>query len=141
MVQCHSARPRLGVLVAGTIAAFMCLMSGMPCAADTTVFSTDFESGLPAQFSAPGSVIQGVQGYAGLGPSGNQFSGSFLRYTSVPLFDTQLSLTGLPAHDHLSLKFLLAVIDFAPCADERKSSSRVPANGCGLQALQVLHAD
>jgi hypothetical protein len=77
----------------------------------TPVFSTDFESGVPAQLSAPGSVIAGVQGYAGLGPTGRQFSGSFLRYTSVPLHDTQLSLTGLPAHDRLSVKFLLAVID------------------------------
>jgi hypothetical protein len=79
--------------------------------ADTTVFFTDFESGLPAQMSAPGAGIEGVQGYAGLGPVGNQFGGHFLRYTSVPLFDTSLTITGLPAHDHLSLAFLAAIID------------------------------
>jgi hypothetical protein len=84
---------------------------GVASAQSTNVFSTDFESGLPAQFTAPGSVIEGVQGYAGLGPSARQFAGSFLRYTSVPLFDTHLTLTGLPAHDHLKLSFLLAVID------------------------------
>ena len=79
--------------------------------ADTTVFYTDFESGIPAEFNAPGSILDGVQGYAGLGPAGNQFGGSFLRYTSVPLYDTQLTVTGLPAHDHLSLGFLAAIID------------------------------
>lgn len=75
------------------------------------VFATDFESGVPAQMSAPGCVLSGVQGWAGLGPAGNQFGGQFLRYTSVPLFDTKLVLRGLPAHTHVSLGFLLAVID------------------------------
>ena len=89
--------------------AFLCLVSSAH--ADTTVFSTDFQSGLPAEFSAPGAAIEGVQGYSGLGPVGNQFGGSFLRYTSVPLHDTALTLTGLPAHDHLKLSFLLGVID------------------------------
>jgi hypothetical protein len=79
--------------------------------ADTTVFFTDFESGLPAELSATGCILDGVQGYAGLGPVGSQFGGQFLRYTSVPLYDTQVTLTNLPAHDHLKLSFLLAVID------------------------------
>ena len=79
--------------------------------ADTTVFYTDFESGIPAQISAPGCITDGVQGYAGLGPVGNQFSGSFLRYTDVTLHNTTLTLTGLPTHDHLSLAFLAAIID------------------------------
>jgi len=91
---------------------FTCLAALVPAAwADTTVFYTDFESGLPTEMTAPGSVIESVQGYAGLGPAGNQFGGSFLRYTSVPLYDTQLTLTGLPAHDHLTLAFLAAMID------------------------------
>ena len=78
---------------------------------DPVVFSTDFESGVPPEITAPGSVLDGVQGYAGLGPVGNQFGGQFLRYTSVPLFDTKLVLRGLPSHTHVSLGFLLAVID------------------------------
>jgi len=98
-------------LIRSAVVSIWLLCGTTASARATTVFSTDFESGVPAQFSAPGSVIAGVQGYAGLGPTGRQFSGSFLRYTSVPLYDTQLSLTGLPAHDHLSVKFLLAVID------------------------------
>jgi len=77
----------------------------------TVVFSTDFESGVPAEFSAPGSVITGVQGYAGLGPPGRQFSGNFLRYTSVPLFPTTLTLRNLAPHDSVDVRFLLALID------------------------------
>jgi FlgD Ig-like domain len=79
--------------------------------ADTQVFYTDFESGLPAQMTAPGCTIEPVQGYNNLGPAGNKFSGNLLRYAAVPLSDTQLTLTGLPAHDHLSLAFLAAIID------------------------------
>jgi hypothetical protein len=84
---------------------------GSVAMADTTVFFTDFESGLPAEMTALGSVLNGVQGYSGLGPVGNKFGGNFLRYTSVPLYDTQLTITGLPAHDHLKLSFLLGIID------------------------------
>ena len=80
-------------------------------AAATTVFSTDFESGIPPEFSAPGSVLDGVQGYAGLGPTGRKFGGQFLRYTSVPIYPTKLTLRGLPTHDHLDVKFLLGLID------------------------------
>lgn len=77
----------------------------------TEVFFSDFESGVPAEISAPGSSIFGVQGWSGLGPTGNQFSGSFLRYTSVPLVNTTLVLNNLPTHDRVDVSFLLAVID------------------------------
>ncbi len=87
-------------------------VSGRVAASTTQVFSTDFESGYPAEFTAHlGSGLEGVQGYAGLGPTGNQFGGNFLRYTEVTLHPTTLVLTGLPAHDHVDLDFLLAVID------------------------------
>jgi hypothetical protein len=79
--------------------------------AATTVFSTDFESGLPEGVSAPGAAIEPVQGYEGLGSTGNEFSGSFLRYSSSEVLDTTLTLNGLPPHDRLSLRYLLAVID------------------------------
>lgn len=97
--------------MAPLVLALMCLVRVPLARADTTVFYTDFESGIPAQFTAPGCIIDGVQGYSGLGPAGNQFGGSFLHFTSVPLSDTQLTLTGLPAHDHLALAFLAAIID------------------------------
>ncbi len=84
---------------------------GTMAAASTTVFSTDFESGVPPEFSAPGAVLDGVQGYAGLGPPGRQFGGQFLHYVSQTILPTTLTLRGLPPHDHLSVKFLLGIID------------------------------
>jgi hypothetical protein len=75
------------------------------------VFSTNFESGLPVEMSAPGAVIEGVQGYAGLGPPGRQFGGNFLHYTSVPILPTTLTLRNLPLHDRVDIEFLLAIID------------------------------
>ncbi len=105
-----SARRRAARIM--VLAAAVSLLSPPVAKAQTTtVFSADFESGLPPEFSAPGSVIEGVQGYSGLGPSGNQFSGNFLRYTQTTLYDTRLSLQNLPVHDHINLRFLLAVID------------------------------
>src|SRR5262249_47042230 len=68
-------------------------------------------SGLPDEFTSPGATIEPVQGFAGLGTPGNQFAGSFLRYADGDLFDMALTLTDLPAHDTLTLGFLLAVID------------------------------
>jgi hypothetical protein len=75
------------------------------------VFETGFESGLPVEFSAPGSVIEPVQGYAGLGPVGNQFGGSFLRYTLQGIVDTKLVLRNLPPHDAVDVGFLFGAID------------------------------
>ncbi len=95
---------------------FVCLSwlglgAAVPARAATTVFTTDFESGVPSQFSAPGAVLDGVQGYAGLGPPGRQFGGHFLHYVSQTILPTTLTLHGLPPHDHLSLQFLMAIID------------------------------
>lgn len=102
--------PQLRPLV--LIAALALLATAAPAAAaPVQVYSTDFEAGLPSEFSAPGAGIEGVQGYAGLGLPGRQFGGSFLRYASVPLFPTVLTVRNLPVHDHLSVRFLLAIID------------------------------
>ena len=107
----RSTHPRArGTLLAVCLGIILLHATVHPAAAQV-VFSTDFESGLPPEMSATGAVIEGVQGYAGLGVVDRQFGGSFLRYTSVPLYDTKLTLTGLPAHENLNLKFLLAVID------------------------------
>ena len=89
----------------------LCLVLSAVRADATTVFSTDFESGLPAEMTAAGTQIVGVQGWAGLGPVGNQFGGNFLRYHAVTILDTRLELTNLPPHDRVDLSFLLAVID------------------------------
>ena len=93
------------------VAALLALAAAAPARGATLHWSTDFESGLPVEMTAPGSVLAGVQGWSGLGPAGNQFGGQFLRYTSVPLYDTRLVLRNLPAHTHVSVGFLLALID------------------------------
>jgi hypothetical protein len=82
-----------------------------PGALGAVVFSTDFNSGLPAEFSGAANSIVGVQSYAGLGPAGNMFSGDLLHNVSVPPVITTLTLTGLPAHDSLDVEFLMAIID------------------------------
>jgi hypothetical protein len=102
----------LAVLVAGLAAATaLSPLPALAAAQVTTVFSTDFSAALPPEFTAPGSAIESVQGYAGLGPPGYQFGGSFLRYNQMALHDTKLTLTGLPAHDHINVRMLLALID------------------------------
>ena len=51
--------------------------SGIANAAPVTVFSTDFNSvTLLAEISPGTALITGVQGYASLGPVGNQFGGA-----------------------------------------------------------------
>lgn len=95
-----------------SLAALLAFLLAAPDPAGATVvFSTDFESGLPAEISAPGSELHGVQGFAGLGPPGRQFGGVFLRYTSVPLHPTTLTIRNLPPHNRLSVRFLLGLID------------------------------
>src|SRR5437879_13378213 len=91
------------------LAALTVLVLAPRCFADApvVVFSTNFESGLPAEFAAPGAVIEAVQGYSGLGPVGRRFGGNFLHYTSVALLPTTLTVRNLPLHDHLSVKSLL----------------------------------
>jgi hypothetical protein len=75
----------------------------------TQLILVDFESGIPSSI-APGTAgLTGVQGYAGLGPTGNTFGGSFLRGgANVPV---TLTLQNLPPHTELELGFLLAIID------------------------------
>jgi hypothetical protein len=79
-------------------------------AAPVMVFSTDFDSTtLPAEISPGTATLTGVQGYAGLGPVGNQFGGNFLRSATGNV--VTLSLNNLPQHDTISLEFLFAAID------------------------------
>lgn len=82
-----------------------------PSALSQTVFSTDFDAGLPPEITAPGATLTGVQRYGGLGFPGQRFEGQFLRYDATQVLPTTLTLTNLPPHTHVSLEFLLAVID------------------------------
>jgi hypothetical protein len=90
------------------------LLAALACPRHSTaqvVFATDFENGLPAAISAPLAAIEPVQGYAGLGPAGRQFQGSFLRYASTTIQPTTLTLSNLPPHTCVDISFLLAIID------------------------------
>lgn len=80
--------------------------------ADITVFSTNFDSAIPAEFSGAG-LADGIQGFAGYGNPGNEFTGNFLRNTSTgnPATASVLTLTGLPTHTHVDVNFLLAILE------------------------------
>jgi hypothetical protein len=103
----HEARPTLRVVAIGALlfAAVVC-----PAAAQTTVFSTNFDgASIPSEISPGTAVLTGVQGYAGLGPTGNQFGGNFLRSPTANVVTLQLN--GLPAHTSMNVLFLFAAID------------------------------
>lgn len=86
-----------------------CIHCTAPTAQSAIVFSSDFDSVIPAEITAGTALITPVQGYSGLGPSGNIFAGSFLRSQTANV--VTLKLTGLPAHDTVSLSLLFAAID------------------------------
>lgn len=77
--------------------------------APVTVFTTDFNGSLPVEIIPGSALLTGVQGYAGYGPSGNQFGGNFLRSETGNV--VSLTLNNLPTHDTISLSFLFAAID------------------------------
>lgn len=95
-------------LAAGT-ALLIAGFSGTVLSAPITVFSTNFDGSLPSEISPGTATLTGVQGYAGLGPAGNQFGGNFLR--SATGNTVTLTLNSLPTHDTISLAFLFAAID------------------------------
>lgn len=77
--------------------------------AQTTVLTTDFTGSLPAAITAGSAQLESVQGFAGLGPIGNSFGGTFLRSETGNVVTIQLS--GLPPHNAIQLDFLFAAID------------------------------
>ena len=94
-------------ICAGAIMA--ALLTGSAQATPLIVFTTDFNGALPAEITPGTATLTGVQGYAGLGPVGNQFGGNFLRSATGNV--VTLNLAGLPTHDTISLAFLFAAID------------------------------
>ena len=73
------------------------------------VFSNGFDGAMPAELEPRIATLERVQGYAGLGPPGNQFGGSFLRSPTANL--VVLKLTDLPPHDTIGVSMLFAAID------------------------------
>lgn len=90
------------------------VISPAASAASILVYSSDFDGsdylfgGVTA--STSGATTASVQGYAGLGTVGNQFSGNML--TSYNSSGTgTLVLSNLPTHSSVDLHALLAIID------------------------------
>lgn len=78
-------------------------------AAATVVFTNDFDGALPPEITPGLATLTNVQGYAGLGPVGNQFGGKFLR--SPTGTNVTLTLSNLPPHNALHISMLFAAID------------------------------
>ncbi|MGI8966092.1 MAG: PEP-CTERM sorting domain-containing protein [Limisphaerales bacterium] len=87
----------------------LALITSISSSQAQAVFTSNFDGTIPPEISPGTALITGVQGYAGLGPAGNQFGGSFLRSeTANPV---TLQLNGLPAHTAVNVAFLFAAID------------------------------
>jgi len=91
------------------VAVLLLFNVGSASAAPIQVFETNFNGALAPEISPGTATLTDVQGYAGLGPAGNQFGEFFLR--SATGNTVTLSLTGLPAHDTITLQLLFAAID------------------------------
>jgi hypothetical protein len=97
------------------------LLSAQFALADT-IYNNNFDApptvypGVVHNFGGAGSP-EWVYGFAGYGPTGNQFTGKFWRnilpvYPGEPTAQpTILTLANLPSHSHLDIGFLLALID------------------------------
>jgi Ca2+-binding RTX toxin-like protein len=84
-----------------------------------TIFATDFESGVPVQFSGT-TTTSAVQGFAGIGTGSDVFGGNLLENATggdrfapgtIPQTPTTLTLTNLPTHTSIDINFLLAIIN------------------------------
>lgn len=101
-------------LVKSAAALIGMLVTNQAQAISITAYSSDFDGATTVAAGATanltGAAIQSVQGYAGLGPSGNQFGGNFLSSFNASSQAT-LTLTNLPGHTSLDITSLLAIID------------------------------
>jgi len=76
---------------------------------DEVVVSYDFEVELPGFIDGSACGLTPSQGYAPLGPEGNQFGATFIRCQTAQA--VLVNLTDLPAHTSVSVDFLFAAID------------------------------
>ena len=76
---------------------------------DEVVVSYDFEVELPGFIDGSACGLAPSQGYAPLGPEGNQFGATFIRCQTAQA--VLVNLTDLPAHTSVSVDFLFAAID------------------------------
>lgn len=92
-------------------ATLLCLAAGVATggAQTSVVFTNNFDGVLPSQIQPGTALLTGVQGYAGLGPAGNQFGSNFLRSATANV--VTLTLSNLPPHQTLTFAMLFAAID------------------------------
>ena len=92
---------------------------GITTLTSPTVFSADFNGGVPTQISGT-TTIAGVQNYAGVGTGTNVFSGNMLVNATggtelnpgtTAQTPTTLTLTNLPTHTSININVLLAIIN------------------------------
>lgn len=83
--------------------------SASSSAQTSVVFTNAFDGALPTEIQPGTALLTGVQGYAGLGQPGNQFTNFFLRSATANV--VTLSLSNLPPHQTLTLTLLFAAID------------------------------
>ena len=95
----------------GMAGAMLTGAAGAGGAATETVIDLGFEGSdtLPANLDPGTAVLTPSQGYAPLGPEGNQFGDTFLRGPTGTVIT--LTLSDLPPHETLSLSLLFAAID------------------------------
>lgn len=96
------------ILIVRSIIFLACSSLGVQ-ASTLTVFSTNFDVPLPTGIDPGTALLTDVQGYAELGPAGNQFGGNFLRSETANIIT--ITLNGLPEHTAIDIKFLFAAID------------------------------
>jgi hypothetical protein len=99
---------RTWLAVAINLLIFTSVQSPVRADAETTVYSADFDNGVPPEFGGAAFTAP-VEGYSAHGFSGSML---FNEVWGSPSFTTTvLTLHDLPPHNRLKLKFLLAIID------------------------------
>lgn len=91
------------------VTGLLALLTNCLIAQTVVVFTNNFDGTIPPEISPGAAFLTGVQGYANLGPSGNQFGGKFLRSPTGNL--VTLILSNLPPHKALNISMLFAAID------------------------------
>jgi PEP-CTERM motif len=110
---------RSGLLSVGSAAVLFGLGLGTAQASEILLRFNDYDGGSYVNpsygftSSAGPSVVEGVQGFSGLGVGANQFSGNMLRNagTGNPQGAVTASWTGLPLGGTISFSLLFAAID------------------------------
>ena len=89
-----------------TLGSVLGLADSSASPAPIPVFSTSLVGELSSRITPGRARLTGVQGFAGQGPAGNRFGGSFLRSAIGNV--VTLKLSHLPAHNTINLAFVFA---------------------------------